>query len=322
MKRSRIAYFGTSRFAVPPLQALLDDAGRFEVAAVVTQPDRPAGRTGGVAASAVAVLARQKGVSLIQPEKLRRDENAIAALRALDADFFVVAAYGQILPPAVLAMPKFGCVNLHGSVLPKYRGASPIQTAILEGEARTGVTLMAMDDQMDHGGIYDVVEADIAADETFASLETKLAALAAPLLARSLPLIAAGELASEPQDHAAATFTKVIEKEDGLIRWNEENAARIARKVRAYDPWPGAHFIWKRNGGEIRIKVIAVAEIGCPAGMPTEPGSVGRLSGGRPVVMTAGGCLELVELQAEGKKPADGRAFLNGHPDLVGARLA
>ncbi len=314
----KIVYFGTSAFAVPPLLSLLGD-GRFEVAAVVTQPDKPAGRKGEARPSPVAVAARQRGLRLLQPAKLK-DEGVQRELSGLAPDLFVVAAYGKILPQAVLDIPGSGALNLHGSLLPKYRGASPIQEAIRAGEAKTGVTLMLMDREMDHGPVYAAAEAPIAADDTYGSLETKLAALAADLLVDSINRIAGGHLHPVEQRHDQATFTRILSRQDGFVSWEKESAAEIERKLRAFDPWPGTYAVWKRQDGQpLRLKIIKARPLEV-AGRPAAPGTI-FAAGKKLAVWTRSGALELIEVQIEGKKPASGQALMNGYQDLVGSVL-
>jgi len=314
-----IVYFGTSEFAVPPLLALLQD-GRFKVVAVVTQPDKPAGRRGEVKASPVAVAARARGLNLLQPPRLR-EVSVVETLAGLKADLFVVAAYGKILPQNILDLPRLGSYNLHGSLLPAHRGASPIQAAILSGAARTGVTLMRMDDQMDHGPLLAAAETDIAPDDTHGSLERRLAELAAGLLTANLAAAAAGTLEPREQDHDRATFTKILDRRDGFVAWKDESAAEIERKMRAFDPWPGVYAVWKRpDGRSLRLKIIAARPLAA-AGEAGPPGTVFVAARKNPAVWTRDGPLELIEVQIEGKKPVSGQALLNGHADLPGSVL-
>ena len=316
----KIIYFGTSAFAVPPLLSLLAD-GRFDVAAVVSQPDKPAGRKGEVRPSPVAAAARERGLRLLQPAKLK-DESFGRLLAELKPDFLVVAAYGKILPQAVLDIPRSGALNLHGSLLPKYRGASPIQETIRCGEKTAGVTLMKMDRDMDHGPVYAAVETPIAEDDTYGSLEAKLAGAAAKLLVDSIDKIAAGELKPTEQRHDQATFTKILSRQNGFISWKDESAQDIVRKLRAFDPWPGVYAVWKRPGGRpLRLKIIKARPLEAAA-KPDVPGTVFAADGKKPAVWTRSGALELIEVQMEGKKPASGRALLNGYADLPGSILA
>jgi methionyl-tRNA formyltransferase len=314
----RIVYFGTADFAVPPLEALLGSPERFSVLAVVSQPDKPVGRKGDVTASPVATVARGRGVTLLQPKTLR-DDAAQRQLAGLEADIFIVAAYGKILPQTVLDLPRLCCLNLHGSLLPRHRGASPIQTAIAEGDAETGVCLMVMDAQVDHGPVIATVKLPIAPDDTHATLEAKLGGAAAGLLVDNLVEFAEDRMKAAPQDHDRATFTKILSREDGFVAWRDEDAATIERKLRAFTPWPGAYAVWMRKGAPLRLKLLGVEVAEAPPG--TAPGAVTKGAGGAPVVTAKSGALVLHEIQPEGKKPIPWKAFLNGYPDFIGAIL-
>ncbi len=317
----KVVYFGSGRFAVRPLAKLIETAG-VTVAAVVTQPDRPAGRAGLLKRSPVADLAADRKLKLLQPKTYKKDPEVERQLRELGADVFVVASYGKILPGSILNIPRLGSWNLHGSILPKFRGASPIQWAILAGDKTSGVSLTLMDDDLDHGPVLATVEQPIGSGDTFGSLEERLSIAAAQLLADNLPKIAAGAKGT-PQDHANATYTRILERDDGFMHWDDETAAQAERKLRAFDPWPGAFCLWKRKDKVLRIKittgrVLAAAEA---AGAPETPGTAFKTPSGLPAVRCKTGALELVELQVEGKKPVGGAAFLNGYPDFVGSKL-
>jgi len=315
-----VVYFGSSEFAVPPLEALASAPDRYRLLAIVTQPDRPAGRSGMLKASPVKTVAEARGWLLLQPETIRRDQAFIDRIAALKPDLFVVAAYGQILPAALLALPRFGALNLHGSVLPKYRGASPIQAAIMAGDRRAGVSLMLMDELMDHGPVLATAEVDLGPETTFRTLQADLATVAAKLLMEKLPAYAAGTLKVKAQDHGAATSTKIINKEDGLISWKDETAEEIERKIRAFSTWPQAYAVWKRAGKPVRFKVLWAAVT--PEGNDAAPGTVFRAASGYPAVRTKKHSLTLLKVQLEGKNAVDGRAILNGYSDLVGSVLA
>jgi methionyl-tRNA formyltransferase len=306
----KLVYFGTAAFAVPPLERLFA-LPNFEIVAVVTQPDRPAGRSQELRGTPVAECARQLGLRLFQPESLK-DDAVVEMLRALEADVFVTAAYGQIVPQRVLDLPPLGSLNLHGSILPKYRGASPIQAAIAAGEPETGVTLMRMDAQVDHGEVYDVATATIAPDDTYATLEAKLAHVAADLIAADLPRIADGSLHPVPQDHSQATFTTIVHKADGEVHWAEQTATEIERKKRAYTPWPGIFMLLPRKGTEpFRVKLLDIA---VDHATPTiAPGTSYVTPDGLPALRTKEGGLILKTVQPEGKGPMDGKAFQNGY---------
>ena len=239
----RLVFMGTPDFAVPSLRALLslgDVAGRrARVVAVVTQPDRPAGRGGHIQASPVKVAALEAGVPVLQPGRLRRPEH-VAELRAYSPDLIVVAAFAQILSREVLDMPAYGCLNVHASLLPRWRGAAPIAAAILAGDTTTGVTIMKMDAGLDTGPILAQRAETIRPDDTAATLTERLATLGASVLVDTLGPWVSGQITPRPQDEAQATLTRPLKREDGLIDWGATAAATVARMARAYDPWPGA----------------------------------------------------------------------------------
>ncbi|MFA6603520.1 MAG: methionyl-tRNA formyltransferase [Patescibacteria group bacterium] len=314
-----IVYFGSSEFAVPPLEALAAAPDRYRLLAVVTQPDRPAGRSGMLKPSPIKTFAESRGWTILQPEKVRRDQAFSDRLAGLRPDLFVVAAYGQILPVALLAIPRLGALNLHGSLLPKYRGASPIQAAIMAGEKKTGVSLMVMDELMDHGPVVATAEVDIGPETTFRSLQADLATVASRLLIDKIDLYADGALPALAQDHAAATATKIITKENGLIAWKDETAAEIERKIRAFATWPQAYAVWQRRGKPLRFKILWGEVADESAGVA--PGVVFRAASGYPAVNAKKQALVLLKVQFEGKTAVDGRAILNGYPDLIGSRL-
>ena len=232
----RIVFFGTPEFAVPSLQALL--AGSDAVVGVVCQPDKPAGRGQQMSAPPVKQAALRAGVPLLQPEKVRTVQ-FFDAVRAWTPDLIVVAAYGRILPPPLLELPQHGCINVHGSLLPKYRGAAPIQWAILVGETTTGVTIMQMNERMDAGDILLQRETAIGADDTYGALQSRLAELGATALMDAIDQLHNGTLARCPQDESRVTLAPLLTKADGRIDWTHP-ATAIARQVRAFDPWPSA----------------------------------------------------------------------------------
>ncbi|MEA3249403.1 MAG: methionyl-tRNA formyltransferase [Patescibacteria group bacterium] len=315
MNPIRLIYFGTSEFAVPALRALLDRPELFDVAAVVSQPDRPAGRKGEMKTSPVAGVARELGLTLLQPESLKKG-GAVDELKELDADVFVVAAYGQIIPKVILDIPKRGALNLHGSLLPKHRGASPIQTAILEGDGATGVTLMVMDEKMDHGPLLSKLVVEIDPEDDYPSLLDKLADSAAQLIVEDLLKFIAGELEAHEQDHDSATYTKILKKKDGLIDWTAEGAESMERRVRAFTPWPGTCTTLARKDGELRLKILWAEAVSKPEqGM--KPGQIAVSKDGFPIIAAERGALKLLEVQPDGRRPMSGDAFLRGYPDIL-----
>ena len=315
MENTRIVYMGTPEFAVPALAALHESGGanNWQVVGVVTQPDRPAGRGKRLEMSPVKEYALAHGLPILQPGRLRREPDAIAALSALTPDVMVVAAYGQILPKSVLAIPRFGCLNLHASLLPAWRGASPITAALLVGQTETGVTLMLMDAGMDTGPMLTQARMAIAADDTTASLGERLAAQGASLLVEALPRWLAGEIA--PVDQAElpgeVSLCSLVKKEDGAIDW-QQPAAHIERMVRAYTPWPSAFTTWK--GQNFKIGQARVVAGNAAAGVVVSTGN-------GVAVGTGDGLLELLTVQPAGKRAMDVRSFLNGAPDFVGNTL-
>lgn len=306
----RIVFMGTPDFAVPALQALIETQ---EVVGVVTQPDRPAGRGRQLRPSPVKQVALAAGISLYQPKSLRKEETA-APLRAWQPDLIVVAAFGQILRKHVLDLPPLGCINVHASLLPRWRGASPIQHAILAGDAETGVTLMRMDEGLDTGPMYVERAVPITATETAATLHDKLAALGGDMLREFLPAISSGALTPTPQDDAHATYAPLIQKEAGLIDW-QQTAVEIDRHIRAMSPWPGAFTYWQGQ----QLKLLTAQPINLSTDTLT-PGDVLAWQE-TAVVATGAGGLQLIELQLAGKRAMPAADFLRGQPDLIRARL-
>jgi methionyl-tRNA formyltransferase len=315
MNPIRIVFMGTPEFAVPSLVALHDYAPEHGWALVgaVTQPDRPAGRGNKVIASPVKTQAERYGLPILQPTSFRKDPNAIPALAALQPDLLVVAAYGLILPRAVLSLPKYGAINVHASLLPAYRGASPITSAILDGRDTTGVSIMLMEAGMDTGPVLTQAEQTIQPEDTTASISERLASQGAQLLLETLPAYLAGEIAPTPQDQLSGevSLCRLLNKEDGQIDWRQP-AAYIERMTRAYAPWPSAYTTWK--GETFKIWHASVLE------GHAEPGRVIATPQGT-MVGTGAGLLHLRSVQPAGKRILDIRSFLNGAPDFVGAQL-
>ena len=304
----RTIFFGSPEFAVPCLDALNEIS---EVVAVISQPDRPAGRGLAMRPPAVKRRALELGLDVWQPTKVRTAEFA-ERLRTLEADVAVVVAYGRILPPAVLEAPRAGCVNVHASLLPRWRGAAPIQWSIVHGDEETGVTLMQMDEGMDTGPILATAATRIEAADDAATLSERLSNMAAALLREQLPRYLAGELAPKHQDDAAATMAPLLEKSDGRIQWNKP-ARAVHNQIRGMNPWPGAHTVL----GERRIKVHrTLATTLDPEG--ARPGEVIALDPEGILVACAEGTLEIQELQESGRKRVDARAFASGRGVAVG----
>jgi len=288
-----LLFLGTPDFAVPTLERI---AALHHVAAVFTQPDKPKGRGHETSAPPVKIAAGRLSIPVYQPERIRRPE-VVEQLRALAPDAMIVVGYGQIIPQSILDIPPLGIINVHASLLPKYRGAAPIQWAIAHGETTTGVTTMRIDAGLDTGDMLLKSETEIGAEETAVELSARLAVIGADLLARTLDQLPA--IRPEKQDNSKATYAPVLKKEDGKIDWSM-SAAEIANRVRGFQPWPGCYAIFR--GKRLAIwKAHAVA--GCS--------HRGEIAGAR--VGCGDGLLELEEVQPEGKKRMSAAAFLNGH---------
>ena len=303
----RIAFLGTPDFAAAALQALLE-ASRHEVVCVVSQPDRRAGRGRQMVAPPVAALATARGLPLLQPQSVKtrafRDW-----LGSHAPDVAVVAAYGHILGPRVLALPRLGCLNIHASLLPRWRGASPIQAALLAGDDETGVTIMQMDRGLDTGAMLWPVVVPIRVDDTGSSLHDRLAQAGAAAIVDALDHLEAGGLVARPQDDALATYAPLLRKSEGDVDWSQP-AEVLDRRVRALFPWPGT----RTRHGEVWLKVL-------PGGAPTAspaggvPGTVLAADADGVVVACGGGtALTIRRLQAPGRKPLDAAEFLKGYP--------
>ncbi len=316
----RIVFFGSPTFAIPSLRSLVVNAPVASELLVVTQPDRPIGRKQTLAPPPIKEEAIARGLRVLQPERLRGNEELLGELRAFSPDLFVVAAYGKILPKEYLDLPRLLPLNLHGSLLPSYRGAAPVHAAILDGCAETGVTLMRMDVGLDTGDIIDAPYATprcpITADETAGTLTAKLADLAAQALLQLIRDIHAGALVRfRPQGVPTTELTRPLAKSDGRFHFALDDAARCERRVRAMDPWPGAWTLW--NDQPLRICRAATA----PDIASALPGTVIPLDGGRCGITTSSGLLVPLEFQAAGKKRLGATEFLRGARDFIGSVL-
>lgn len=299
-----LIFCGTPQFAVPTLEKLL--AERFAVELVITQPDEPSGRGYEVKPPPVKQLAQKAGIQIFQPSKLK-DPATQEFLSKYHPDAFVVVAYGRIIPPWMIALPRLGCINLHASLLPKYRGAAPIQWALIRGERTTGITTMKIDPGMDTGDILLRREEPIRDDDTTEALSARLCSLGADLMIETLRGLERGEITPRPQDHAQATLAPIIKKEDGRIDW-KMTAQEIAWRVRGFRPWPGAYTTFR--GKNLHIWAAA-AHSGETLGS-AEPGALAAVAGKLLVGCGDGTRLEVKELQAEGRKRLPARDFLNG----------
>lgn len=304
---------GTPDFAVGALEAIV--AAGHTVTAVVTQPDKAKGRSGQAQFPPVKECAVKHGIPVFQPVKIKAPE-AVEELKKFEADIFVVAAFGQILSKEILDMPKFGCVNIHASLLPKYRGAAPINWCIINGEKETGVTIQQMNEGIDTGDILAAKSMAIAPDETAESLFDKLSRLGAELIVETLPKIERGEITPVPQDEALASHTKMMSKSLGRIEWNND-AVSIERLVRGLNSWPSAYTFWNKKSLKLwRCEVIdAESENAALAGKVT------AVSKDSFDVACAKGALRVWELQLEGKKRMDAKTFLMGNQVKVGDLL-
>ncbi len=304
----RVVFMGSPAFAIPSLNAI---AAEHDLVAAVTQPDRPAGRGRRTRVSAVKERCQALGIPVLQPPRLR-DPEAIQSIREFSPDLIVVAAYGQILPESVLSIPPHGCINVHASLLPRWRGASPIQAAILAGDAQTGVTIMLMDPGMDTGPILAQVSTAIGPDETGGELEERLAHLGAKLLLDVLPEYLDGRRTPIPQDDAQATYAPSLRKSDGALDFNKP-ADQLARQVRAFEPWPGSYLDWAG-------KRLIIRRAGFMAHSLASPGEV-FLEQGRPAIGANPGALHLEIVQPAGKRPMPAEDFVRGAKGFVGSQI-
>ncbi len=308
----RTVFMGTPDFAVPVLEALL--AGMHEVAAVYTRPDQRVGRGRRVLQTPVKSFALERGLSVFQPASLR-GKDVTREMEMLSPEVVVVAAYGRIIPEVMLRVPPRGMVNVHPSLLPRYRGPSPVVTAILEGASVTGVTIMLLDAGMDSGPILAQREATVQPGERTGELTARLFRVGAEMLLEVLTAIGSGDVRFVPQDESQATVTHLLRKADGGLDWSLA-AVELERRVRAFDPWPGCYTRW--GGRQLKILEAGVADGGGAA-----EDAVGQVSAGREgvVVVTGRGLLRLDSLQLEGGRAQSAEEFVRGHADLLGARL-
>ncbi len=308
----RVLFIGTGDIGLPSLEWLLNTP-KHEVVGVVTQPDKPVGRKQVLTPPQIKVRAQAAGIQVIQPPKIR---HAVEELKAFNADAAVVVAYGQILSRAVLDVPKLGCLNIHASLLPRHRGAAPIQAAIRDGDAETGVTIMFMDEGLDTGDILLMKRLSITVDDTGGSLHDKLALQAPDALEEALDLLATGHPPREKQDDANATHVRKLTRQDGRLDWTR-SAVELDRLIRAFTPWPGTSCVLKEAQMKIhRAQVIPNADA-CPA-----PGTIVSADASGIVVSCGNGLLNLVEVQIEGGRRLSAADFLRGHPLQAGDVLS
>lgn len=300
----RVVYMGTPDIAAEVLKSLI--SSKHEIVMVVTQPDRPKGRGKELAKSPVKIIAEEHQIPVFQPVKIKAEE-AVEELRKVNPDIILVAAFGQILSKEILELPKYGCINVHASLLPEYRGAAPIQWSIIDGKEKTGITIMRMDEGLDTGDMILVKEIPITAEETGGSLHDKLAEAAGPLLLEAMDQIEAGTAQFIPQDHEKFTYAKMLKKEMGLLDFNRP-AKELECLIRGLDPWPSAYTVW--NGKTLKFWKAEVSNQKfdiCPCGtlVSTKDGCLW--------IMTGDGILVVKELQTEGKRRMTTEEFLRGY---------
>jgi methionyl-tRNA formyltransferase len=314
----KLVFCGTPEFAVPTLEALL--AARHEIAFVVSQPDRPTGRDQQLTAPAVKQGALAAGLPVTQPEKIRTNAEFRAQLEAIAPDAIVVVAYGRIIPPWMLSLPRLGCINLHASLLPKYRGAAPVQWAIAMGDAYTGNTTMLLEEGLDTGPILLQQTAEIGPDQTSVDLFPLLARAGAPLVVETLAGLAGGTIHPQPQSHEAATFAPLLDREDGRIDFATRAAQEIYNRWRGFQPWPGA--FTGLNGKKLIVHRMAVTHGSYGEGLGfAEPGWIVVESHRLLAACAENTWLEFLEVQLEGKKRMTTDEFLRGNPLPADARL-
>jgi methionyl-tRNA formyltransferase len=324
----RLVFCGTPQFAVPTLEAL--HAADYEVALVVTQPDRPAGRDRQLTAPPVKLAALARGLPVTQPEKIRSNAEFRAQLEAIAPEAIVVVAYGRLIPPWMLELPRLGCINLHASLLPRYRGAAPIQWAVARGETVTGNTTMLLEEGLDTGPILLQQALAIAPEQTAAELFDQLAEAGAPLVVETLAGLAEGSIRPRPQNPAGATFAPLLDREDGRMEFAARTATELKNRWRGFQPWPGA--FTTLDGKKLivhRLEVVSApgsqeSSLAGPVAVESAsilPGQI-RIEGHRLLAACAGNTwLELVEVQLEGKKRLSAAEFLRGTALASGARL-
>jgi len=306
-----IVFAGTTRIAVPLLETLAKD-DRFDVKLVITQTDKPAGRKMELKPSSVKIAAEKRGIPLFQPENIN-DKAGAERLRAIKPDLMVVMAYGQILKSNILEIPKYGCLNIHGSLLPKYRGAAPVQNSLLNKDVETGISLMRMAEKMDAGPVYAKFAIPIGGEDNAATLTDKLAGLTAEKIPDALQAITESKLKPEPQDESKVTFTAKIGKEDGCINWNEETKV-IGAKIKAFFGWPTAYTFFAGK------RLIILSAKASDEKTALEPGTV--FEEGKTVKIATGkGALIPLLVQPEGKKPQTINDFINGNPRFINSKL-
>ena len=311
----KMIFMGTPEFAEKILSALISE--KYNLVAAYTQPNKKVGRKQILEKSPVKITAEKNNIPVFTPSRL--DHEALAEIEKQKPDLILVAAYGKILPKAVLDLPEFGAINVHASLLPKYRGASPIQNAILAGETETGATIMLMDAGIDTGDILSQHAIEIEKNETGLELSEKLAGISATLLLETLSLWLAKKITPQKQAGFGATFCKMINRADGKIDWND-SAKNIYNRWRAFFPWPGVFSVWKRNGKVLRLKLNKINISSESQGRATEPGTILKIEE-KIAVATSHSFVILETVQLEGKPETKIESFINGYPDFIGSVL-
>ena len=310
----RLVFMGTPDFAVPALEALI--RGGHEVAAVVTQPDRPRGRGKAIIMSPVKQKALEHGIAVLQPERIKKDEAFLKSLEEISPDAIVVAAFGQILPETILRLPRYGCINIHASLLPKYRGAAPIQWAVINGEEFSGVTTMQMDAGLDTGDIMETKEVELRVKETGGSLFEKLSEAGGELILSTLRKVEDGSITHTKQAQEESSYAGMLDKAMGRVDWSR-GAEEIERLIRGLNPWPSAYTSYKGTTLKFWDADVVVQKEERTA----EPGEIVSVEEERFLVQTGNGLLAVYELQLEGKKRMLSDAFLRGYPMKKGEKL-
>jgi methionyl-tRNA formyltransferase len=307
----KIVFFGTANVALPVLEALKK---QHEIAAVITSPDAPAGRSGQLQESPVSALSKDLKLNLLKPEKVKNNPEFLGQLQSLNADIFVVVAYGKILPLEVINLPKFKTINVHFSVLPKYRGSSPIQFALLNGETQTGTSIFILDQKVDGGPLLAQEIVSVDSNDNFFTLSDKLAKISAKAINQVIEDYIGGKITPLPQDETAATFTKIISKADGKIDW-QKSAPEIYNQFRAFFIWPGIWTTW--NGKKLKLTDVVPS----PPFQGGAAASAGVVGAGGIVACGNNTFLQIKQLQLEGKSEVAIADFLNGYPQFVGSKL-
>lgn len=314
-EKTKIVFMGTAEIAKEILESLVRSG--YAISAVVTQPDKKTGREQETKFGPVKEFSVSNKITVFQPDKL--DEEAIKKIKDLDPDLIVVIAYGKIIPKEILEIPKYKSINIHPSMLPKFRGPSPIQNAILAGEKETGITIMLVDEKMDHGDILVQTKVLIYPNETTETLSQKIAPVSSRLLLEAIPLWIEGKIKPKKQDDTKATYCQLIEREDGHIFW-DETAEDIFNKYRAFQPWPGIFSVWEKDGNHSRIKLAKITLQDENQEKKRELGEIFETNN-KIGVNTSKGVIILEEIQLEGKKPITIKEFVNGHKDFIGSKL-